>query len=415
MKIRTTLFTLLAALIFAPSLSFADEVRSDGGIEVYRSDDNRYWFKLHGIAKVDANFFMSSFENEQGEFPSGTNIRALETSFVGGIGEDLSFSIALAYEGGTVAINDAYFTYSGLKDTEISIGQIISPFCLENANSGKWIPFLERSLPVVALRPCLGIGVRLSNWGEHYGVNFASATVPHGQNKDTAIINHRSDRLTNTLRMHFAPINDDNNVLQLGVSGVYANNNPTFRDNTLNSDGRRFASRPEIKGRNTPNTVDSGNDLHIDYYTEFAFELSGQRGPLVMGIEYLQADINRLNEPHLRFYGWHTQASYVLTGESRIYKVKTGTYGQIIPKCRYGAWEVAARYSMVNLNDDDIHGGKENNVTLALNWIINENLLIMANYINASIDPTQALGDAFNPAPNHRRLNIFGLRSQIVW
>lgn len=391
------------------------EVKTDGGFEIYRSQDDRYWFKFHGIAKVDAGFFTSDFEDEQQEFPNGTNIRALETNFNGGIGEDLTYSVVLGFETGTVTINDTFFTYSGFKDTEISIGQIISPFCLENANSSKWIPFMERSLPVIALRPCMGIGANFNTWGKHYGIIFASATVPHGQNKDTAVIHHRSDKLTHTLRAFYVPLNEDNKVIQIGASGVYADTNATFRDNSPNIDGRRFASRPEIKARNTPNTVDSGNRLLVDHYDEFAFELSGQRGPFVIGAEYLQAYIHRWFNPGLHFYGWHAQAAYVLTGESRIYKIKNGSYGQIIPKGPYGAFEVAARYSMVNLNDEDIHGGKENNVTLSLSWYINQNLLIMANYINASIDPTQALGDNFNPSPNHRHLNIFGLRSQIVW
>lgn len=412
-KIALALSSLLFLSI--PGIGLGDEVRTDGGIEVYREKDNRYWFKLHGLAKIDGVVFTSNYEEEKSEFPSGTNIRSLETSFVGGIGKDLSFTVVLAYEGTQVAINDAFFTYAGLKDTEISLGQIISPFCLENANSGKWLPFLERSLPVIALRPCMGIGGRVTNWGEHYGITVASATVPHNQNRDTAVIKHGSDRFTNTIRGYLVPINHDNKVLQFGVSGVYADNNPNYRNGLPNDDGRRFATRPEIKARNTPNMVDSGNRLRIKYYTESAFELSGQNGPLVMGIEYLQASIHRDFAPNLFFDGWHAQLSYVLTGESRIYKVKTGTYGQIIPKGPYGAFEVAARYSMVNLNDEDIHGGKENNVTLALNWIVNENLLFLANYINASIDPTQALGNTLNPAANHRRLNIVGLRSQIVW
>ncbi|MGD9591438.1 MAG: OprO/OprP family phosphate-selective porin [Candidatus Berkiella sp.] len=414
-RLKQIACTLGVALLLTSTHVIADEVKTDGGFEVYRSDDDRYWFKLHGIAKVDAIFFGGDFEDKEQEFPNGTNIRALETTFNGGIGKDLSYTIVLGYESGTITINDTFFTYAGFKETEISVGQIISPFCLENANSAKWIPFLERSLPVVALRPCMGIGVNLTTWGKHYGIIFASATVPHGQNRDTNIIQHRSDRLTNTLRAFYVPINNDNKVFQIGASGVYASNNPTFRNDSPNTDGRRFATRPEVRARNTPNLVNSGSALLVDNYNEYAFEISGQRGPLVVGAEYLHAYINRWNNPGLDFYGWHAQAAYVLTGESRIYKIKNGSYGQIIPKCPYGAFEIAARYSMVDLNDEDIHGGKENNVSLSLSWYVNEHLLILANYIHASIDPTQALGNNLNPNPNHRQLNIFGIRSQIVW
>ena len=414
MTLKKLAYALGLVTLIAPQILIADEVKTDGGIEVFRSDDDRFWFKLHGLAKVDAVFFEGDAADKKEDFPSGTNIRALETNFTGGIGKDLSYSIVLGFEGREVAINDAFFTYSGFKETEISFGQIISPFCLENANSAKWIPFLERSLPVIALRPCMGIGVNVTTWGKHYGIAAASATVPHGHNLDTATVKHRSDRLTSTLRAWYVPLNTDNNVIQIGASGVYASNNPTFRDDSPNIHGRRFATRPEARARNTPNLINSGSALLVDNYNEYAFEVSGQRGPFVAGAEYLHAYVNRWFSPGLHFYGWHAQAAYVLTGESRIYKIKNGSYGQIIPKHCYGAFEVAARYSMVNLNDEDIHGGKENNFALSLSWIINENLLILGNYIHASIDPTQALG-SFNPSPNHRQLNIFGIRSQIVW
>lgn len=411
---KISLFTTVILSLLAPCLK-ADEAKTDGGIEIFRSNDNRYFFKMHGIAKVDAVFFIDDHNARQNEFPSGTNVRALETTFNGGIGKDLSYTITLSFESG-VGVNDTFFTYHGFKNTELSFGQVISSFCLENANSGKWIPFLERSLPVIALRPCMGIGANLSNWGDRYSIMLASTTVPHGQNRDTSTIKHRSDRFTNTGRFIYVPyMQGKDQLIQVGVSGVYADNNPTFRDDSLNTDGRRFSTRPEAKARNTRALVDSGNSMFIKHYTEFAAELAHQWGPFLMHAEYIQADITRKDRDDLHFYGWHAQAAYVLTGESRVYKPKNGSFGQVKPNCQYGAWEVAARYSMVDLNDNDIHGGKENNVSLSLLWYVNENLLILGNYIHASIDPTQALGAANNPNPSKRHLNIFGLRSQIVW
>lgn len=406
----------LIALALTNQTAFAhgDYVKADGGIEIFRSEDNHYWFSLHGVARLDAVYFIDDHQARQNEFPSGTNIRAVENSFNGGIGENLSFSVSLSLENG-VTVSDAYFTYSGFQNMEFNIGQVISPFCLENANSGKWIPFLERSLPISALAPCMGVGGQFAHWGEHHAIILSSTTPFHGTNKDTATIRHRSDRLTNTARLVFAPINCDNKVLQFGLSGVYAENSPTFRDGTLNTDGRRFSTQPEARARNTRNLVDSGNTIEIEHYSEWGTELAGQWGPLVVQSEYLQANIHRRSKPTLNFHGWHAQASYVLTGESRQHKMKSGSFGRITPRCKYGAWEVAARYSMVNLNDADIHGGKENNVSLALNWYVNENLLIRANYIYANIDPTQALGNALNPSPQKRNLNIFGVRTQVVW
>jgi phosphate-selective porin OprO and OprP len=407
-------YTSLLALPLISPYGFADDATTDGGFEIYRSNDDRYWFTLHGIMKVDATFFIGDYQNRRNEFPSGTNVRAIETTMEGGVGKDVTYTMTLGFDSG-VSVNDAFITYKGFKNTNISVGQVISPFCLENANSGKWIPFLERSLPVISYRPCMGIGANISTWGKQTSFTIASTTVPHGTNRDAAGIMHRSDKFTTTSRFVWAPYLRDNKVVQIGVSGVYGDNSPTFRDDSLNTDGRRFSTRPEARARNTPSIINSGNMMAIRHYTVVGVEASGQTGPLLVQAEFLQTDITRKDRPHLNFYGWYSQVSYMLTGETRKHKMNNASFGGVTPRCKYGAWEVAARYSMVNMSDEDIHGGKENNVAVSLGWYVNPNLKILTNYIYASIDPTQALGAARNPDPTKRHLNIVGLRGQVVF
>ncbi len=104
------------------------------------------------------------------------------------------------------------------------------------------------------------------------------------------------------------------------------------------------------------------------------------------------------------FNGGYVQLAYTITGENRSYDRRFGTlareyYGKPGPYsnawlirdergnlcCGAGAWEVAARYSYVNLNDgtglNRIQGGVLNGFTLGLNWYANTNLNVMMDWV----------------------------------
>jgi phosphate-selective porin OprO/OprP len=87
------------------------------------------------------------------------------------------------------------------------------------------------------------------------------------------------------------------------------------------------------------------------------------------------------NSPDLWFDGWYVFASWFVTGESRPYKRKVGNFGPVDAKSKYGAVELAARYSTIDLTNKDIKGGTQDNVSLGLNWYIGPHVRVMANYI----------------------------------
>jgi len=64
-----------------------------------------------------------------------------------------------------------------------------------------------------------------------------------------------------------------------------------------------------------------------------------------------------------------------LTGEARRYSKNRGTIRRIRPKREFrdgsgglGAFEIAGRYSYIDLDDQDIDGGRLSTITLGLNW-----------------------------------------------
>ena len=51
-----------------------------------------------------------------------------------------------------------------------------------------------------------------------------------------------------------------------------------------------------------------------------------------------------------------------------------------------GAWELAARWSYLELNDKNIEGGRPSDVTIGVNWYYNNRMRFMANYVRGLLD-----------------------------
>jgi phosphate-selective porin OprO/OprP len=93
--------------------------------------------------------------------------------------------------------------------------------------------------------------------------------------------------------------------------------------------------------------------------------------------------------------GAYVQASWFATGEYRAYKTKSGTFGRVSPKAPFdpskgdwGAVEIAARYSFLDLNNNTIRGGEEQNFTAGVNWYLYSNLRLTLNYVYADVKDT---------------------------
>ncbi|MFZ5532153.1 MAG: porin [Pseudomonadota bacterium] len=114
----------------------------------------------------------------------------------------------------------------------------------------------------------------------------------------------------------------------------------------------------------------------------------------------------------VNFSGWHAQAAWLMTGERRPYKASEGVFDRVIPKASVGlggigAWELAARVSEVNLNDGNIVGGEERNLTLALNGYLTSNIRLMLNYIRVlELDRPGNAADQDEPSIIGARLHV---------
>jgi phosphate-selective porin OprO/OprP len=185
------------------------------------------------------------------------------------------------------------------------------------------------------------------------------------------------------------------------------------------ADIRDSVGAPQAFAGNAGRFVDTGY-LVADGVSSFAPELLVIEGPFSLQSEMTVATVNNASLLFVRpgrplgdpmFWGTYVEASYVLTGEHRTYDRRNGTYDRIRVDTGaggqhrgWGAWQLAYRYSYLDLNDIGIKGGILQQHTIGLNWYINDNAKLQFNYANIYRDV---------PAPSGTgAVNGFGLLMQ---
>lgn len=368
--VRIGLAALAAAALFAPAAQAQDDwsTKWSNGFKVDSADGR---FRLQFGGRVQADYAFASTDDAF-EIEDGFELRRARLFTSGTVYDKVEFKIEYDFAGGDPAAKDVYV---GLAEDwgTLRFGHFKEPFGLEELTSSKYLAFVERSLPVEAFAPSRNSGVGLQgergetlNWavGAFYEADDSAKSVGDG-NYDV------------TGRVGYRPLFADggSRLLHLGLAASRQE-----RDGTL-----RFRTRPEA--HLAPRLVDTGG-FAGDGTTLLGGEVAGVFGPFWFASEVIQArtDSAALGDPTLD--GAYVQAGWYLTGESRAFG--GGTFGRTKPKANYGAgigaWEVALRYSTVDLGDAGVAGGEQHDVTVALNWTLNPVTRLMLDVVRADVD-----------------------------
>jgi phosphate-selective porin OprO and OprP len=344
-------------------------INTKGKFEV-ASNDGDFRFRVGGRIQVDG----ASYAEDASRHNDGTELRRVRLFAQGTLWQYWNYKLQYDFTGsGINGLQDAYIDYRGLKPVSIKFGHFKEPFGLQNMTSSKYVAFTERAL-MSAFSPGRNIGIQLGTHGDNWSLNAGL----FGQGRDGAIADD-DEGMGVSGRATFSPKFSDNTRLHLGAALSYRN--------TGSIDSVRFRERPESHVTNR-RLVDTGS-INANDFTRVGLEAALISGPFSLESEYNYVDLNRANTAlaDLDFSGYYVQGSWFITGESIPYNAKKGTFGKprvkgIVGKGGIGAWQLAMRFSSLDLNNADINGGEEQNFSLGLNWYTTPNIRLSANYVN---------------------------------
>ena len=396
--------------------------------------------KIGGRIQVDAQINSNDPSGPNGtDLANGVGFRRARLYTEGVMFRDYEYKFEYDFarnNGGTQGITDAFIKYIHFAPFTLTIGQQNEGKSMESVMSNNYLTFVERNLANNALFEAgANSKYQLGVKGDYYskvmdmpytingGITTESVGAPGpGNSSDNSQGATNAAGGTNTNgtninrnafsgdtsyqvvgRTTFAPIYmKDQALLHTGVWGSWRSiNNNWNADGTLRTGGWSYSTAPNSSVDRT-NWINTGNLTNVkvvngktvvahevNNIAMFGAELAGTYGPAYFAAEYMQAQIAGTGYTSSdTLEGLYAYAGWFITGENRPYDYKKGTWDRLIPKNNFlggggwGAFEIAWRYDLMDMNTKNINGGSMDTGTLAFNWYLSPRVRFMSNWVH---------------------------------
>ena len=382
---------------------------------VLESADGNFRFAPNVLTQVDWNVSDPSSPVKDVFHLDGTStgveFRRARLGFTGLVFGNIDFKFEYDFaqnSGGQPAFKDVYMGMNKIPFVQyIRVGYFKEPFSLDEQIPDTYTTFMERALPNAFAQPDRNTGFAVYQNYFDQRMLFAAGGFRLTNNFGNGFGSDSPYDVT--ARVTGLPMYEiGENLIHLGFSYSHK-----FRHYSPDSqETLAYASRPEshlfpVNLVNTGNVNTNGADL-LDP------EIAWVHGPFSAQGEYMwtlvdQSNLQCSGSPpkcttvglsNPSFGGGYIEFSYFLTGESRssFYDVRKGAFDRVVPinsftidGTHWGAWQVAARYSYLNLDSAKVHGGALDDITAGVNWYLNGVTRISVNYIWAH---RESVGDS---------------------
>jgi phosphate-selective porin OprO and OprP len=375
------------------------------------------------------------------DLSSGANFRRVYLGVQGKLFGDWSYNVNFDFggSGGTETpghIQSVYLQYDGLAPWAFRVGAYPPPANIEDGTGSGDTIFLERNSPSNLQRGLAGgdgrDAVTILYAGDRL---FGAVSYTGGKVQDGAVFDEQQAVVG---RLSGLVISDPDARLLVGANCTYIFKLPDAVPNggaalattpgatalqsitlsdppelTVDSNGIKLANTGSLPANRLLQWgIEAAGNLHNFYAQAGYYDFEVERAPVAYrtysGSTTTATTVVRPSNDN--FSGWYVQASWVLTGESRGYSATNGAFTPPKPAEPFslahggwGAWELAARFSDLNLNDhaldpsavitnwtgaatrtytftNTVRGGDQRIATVGLNWYPNNALRFAVDY-----------------------------------
>jgi phosphate-selective porin OprO/OprP len=342
------------------------------------------------------------------DLKDGGYLRRARVGGEGRLGDHIAyramFELGTREERGESRIAEVWASYSRWKPYLLQAGAYPQPANMEESTPADSRLFMERATAADLARGLgagdgrLGLTFKRtdSRWMAAISLTGPVLNRPEDYSPRAAIVG-RATRA-------FYPSKDSS--LHLGASFSYVLT-PARGEGAQSGDRAfpvRLVASPEVRVDDTA-LIDTG-DISADHAHVAGLEFAARRRNLYLQAEGFQFGVQRkfaspAGDP--KFWGYYIEGSWILTGEERRFDSSRGVFR--FPQIRrpfdfhggWGAWELAARYSVMDLNyhagepgqptpDGGVRGGEQKIASATLEWYPKRRFRVMLNYVHVSVD-----------------------------
>lgn len=351
----------------------------------FSSEDDHFSIKIGGRIQYDIMMIsQDSSLNSHFDASNGAEFRRARLYTSGTLYNFIKYKFQVDFAGNGVAIKDAFLTFTKIPYLgNLTVGNFKEPRGFEMITSSKYISMMERSLTNVYDND-RNLGFMLHNQFLSKRLSlYAGYFYPTGSN-----VNYSGNAYDMTFRIVGLPIfkneSDNYTVLHLDFGFSYE-----FHD----YEKLLYTARPEAHlapkylkiNIDEVKSINEYNGGIVAIYNQFAFESEYTYATAITGPN------SALKHSIYKLSSYYTTFSWFISGEHKNYSKSKVGFDKVSPNKNLGddgglgAWEVAIRYSLLDLNDKDAQGGEMNNITVGLNWYLNPETKVSFNYVRSNV------------------------------